>query len=60
MRKFNAAEAAVLVKKCFTNFDIYLEIKEKDIFNIVDDYSKSTNAQSCIIFGSYHTNWLKG
>lgn len=58
--KFNAAEAAVLVKKCFPNFDVYLWMKEKDISNIADDHAKRKNAQSRIIFGFYHTNEIKG
>jgi hypothetical protein len=35
-------------------------MKEKDIFNIADDYAKLTNSQSRIIFGFYRTNELKG
>jgi hypothetical protein len=35
--KFNAAEDAVLVKECFPNIDIFLQMKEKDISNIGDD-----------------------
>jgi hypothetical protein len=58
--KFSAAEATVLVRECFPNFDVCLRMKEKDIFNIADDYAKRTNAQSCIIFGFYRTNELKG
>jgi hypothetical protein len=37
--KFSDAEAAVLVRECFPNFDVYLKMKEKDISNIVDDYA---------------------
>jgi hypothetical protein len=29
--KFRAAEAIVLVRECFPNFDGYLQMKEKDI-----------------------------
>jgi hypothetical protein len=28
--KFSAAEATVLVRECFPNFDVYLQMKEKD------------------------------
>jgi hypothetical protein len=41
--KFNAAEAAVLVKECFTKFDVYLQMKEKDNSTIADDNVKRTN-----------------
>jgi hypothetical protein len=60
MCKFNSDEAVVLVRECFPNFDVYLRMKEKDISNIADDYAKRTNAQSCIIFGFYRTNEVKG
>jgi hypothetical protein len=58
--KFSAAEATVLVRECFPNFDVYLQMKKKDISNIADDYAKRSNAQSRIIFGFYRTNELKG
>jgi hypothetical protein len=58
--KFSVTEAAVLVRECFPNFDVYLQMEEKDISNIADDYSKRTNAQSRIIFGFCRINELKG
>jgi hypothetical protein len=57
---FSVAVATVLVRECFPIFDFYLRMKEKDISSIADDYAKRTNAQSCIIFGLYRTNELKG
>jgi hypothetical protein len=58
--KYGAAEAAVLVKECFPNFDVYLRMREKDISNIADDYAKRTNAQLVLSFNSTTPMILKG
>jgi hypothetical protein len=45
MCNFSATEALMLAKKCFPNFDVYLQMREKDISNIADDYGDLTTAQ---------------